>query len=157
MEGTPNEALVYDKYVWITLGWYRDNWWKVERTTDKVITNCTDEDVEQFLIRSVGIVQANEAENVNGETDVQLVRLYSHHITQYAHSPSPPTHTHTHISIECMTRYQLIHIHPLYRLLRSLKLSTKAFWRHLDMILKYQPSMPMILSGLLQEHSIGVS
>lgn len=74
-KGDPNPEFVYDKYVWITLGWYRDDWWKAERQGDDVVTNCTDEDVEQFLPNSIAIIQANTAENTTGETNVDLVRL----------------------------------------------------------------------------------
>ena len=74
-EGEADPRFAYDKYVWITLGWYRDGWWRVERLRDNLVTNCTDKDVEQFLPQSLGIIQANTADNTTAETDVELVGL----------------------------------------------------------------------------------
>ena len=62
----------YEKYVWITIGWYGEDWWKTERMTDDAI-NCTDSDVEQFLPNTLAILQANTAENSSATTDVDLV------------------------------------------------------------------------------------
>lgn len=42
---------------------------------DDVVTNCTDEHVEQFLPHSIAIIQANTADNTTAETNVELVRL----------------------------------------------------------------------------------
>lgn len=72
-EGEVNETLRYEKYVWITLGWYTEGWWRVEREQDPTL-NCTDADVEQFLPNTVAILQANTADNASATTDVLLVR-----------------------------------------------------------------------------------
>ena len=67
-----NAEFRFEKYVWITIGWYVEDWWKVERMADSD-TNCTDADVEQFLPNTLAILHANTAENDSATTDVDLV------------------------------------------------------------------------------------
>ncbi len=67
-----SEELRYEKYVWITLGWYGDEWWRVERLTNDTL-DCTDQDVEQFLPNTLAVIQANTAINESSPTNVVLV------------------------------------------------------------------------------------
>lgn len=59
-------------YVWITLGWYRDNWWTRAVSQDE-LPQCTDDLLEPLLYQSIGIQQSNSAEDNNTPTDVNLV------------------------------------------------------------------------------------
>lgn len=60
-------------YVWITLGWYSDQWWTAEVANDP-LTDCRDEQLEElFLPQTLGILQANSASDEKAQTDVMLV------------------------------------------------------------------------------------
>lgn len=65
----------YERYVWITLGWYGEEWWTLTNNT----ANCTNQDVEQFLPNTIAVLQANMARNDSATTDVQLVRMLCMH------------------------------------------------------------------------------
>jgi len=67
-------AFHYRSYVWITLGWYRERWWKAEVAQDNQV-NCTDAELEQLLERTIAIQQFPVAENRTVPTDVSLVSL----------------------------------------------------------------------------------
>jgi hypothetical protein len=60
-------------YVWITLGWYHDQWW-TEHVSQDYITNCTDESLEPLVNRAIGIQQENFAQDENAPTSVNLVK-----------------------------------------------------------------------------------
>jgi len=64
-------AFHYRSYVWITLGWYREQWWKAEVAQDNQV-NCTDAELEQLLERTIAIQQFPVAENRTVPTDVSL-------------------------------------------------------------------------------------
>ncbi|XP_064382160.1 gamma-aminobutyric acid type B receptor subunit 1-like [Halichondria panicea] len=66
-----SEELRYEKYVWITLGWYGNEWWRVERLMNDTL-NCTNQDVEQFLPNTLAVIQANTAINESSPTNVGL-------------------------------------------------------------------------------------
>lgn len=73
-EAEVNMEFRYEQYVWITLGWYGEEWWTL--SNDSV--NCTDQDVEQFLPNTIALFHANTADNESAPTDVLLVRtLYT--------------------------------------------------------------------------------
>lgn len=67
-------AFHYRSYVWITLGWYREQWWKAEVAQDSQV-NCTDAELEQLLERTIAIQQFPVAENRTVPTDVSLVSV----------------------------------------------------------------------------------
>lgn len=59
-------------YVWITLGWYRDQWW-TETVSQDIIPGCTDDVLEPLISQSIGIQQTNSAPDRNAATNVNLV------------------------------------------------------------------------------------
>lgn len=61
-------------YVWITLGWYRDQWW-TETVSQDEIEGCSDSVIESLLYQSIAIQEANSAADVNARTDVNLVNI----------------------------------------------------------------------------------
>lgn len=64
------------EYVWITLGWYRDQWWSEEISQD-TLPNCTDSILEPLLSRTIGIQEANSPSDRDAPTDVYLVILHA--------------------------------------------------------------------------------
>jgi len=59
-------------YVWITLGWYGDNWWTETVSKDR-LPECSDTLLEQFLLQSVAVQELNLALDLTAPTDVNLV------------------------------------------------------------------------------------
>lgn len=59
-------------YVWITLGWYHDQWW-TEDVSQDVIPGCSDILLEPLMSQTISIQQANSAPDINAPTDVNLV------------------------------------------------------------------------------------
>ena len=68
-----NEAEFYvPGYVWITLGWYGDNWW-TETVAQDSLPECSDNSLKQLLLQSVAIQELNLALDLTAPTDVNLV------------------------------------------------------------------------------------
>lgn len=68
-----NPEYHYPGYVWITPGWYRDNWWREEVARDSEIP-CSDQDLEQFILNILSIQISNGTTDPSSPTDVNLVR-----------------------------------------------------------------------------------
>jgi len=64
--------------VWITPGWYGNNWWR----SDKAPINCTDAEMQRVLDRSLAVLQYPIVER-EAITASGIVSTYTH------------THTHT--------------------------------------------------------------
>lgn len=67
----PNPEYHYPGYVWITPGWYKDNWWREEVAEDPTIP-CSNQDLEPFTL---SIQISNGISDPSSPTDVNLVRL----------------------------------------------------------------------------------
>ena len=67
----------YPHFIWITLDWYPSKWWTSQVAGDDPAVNCTDEQFEQILNRSLVIAQYPQAENNSSPTDVRMVCKYS--------------------------------------------------------------------------------
>ena len=67
-------AFHYRSYVWITLGWYRHQWWTVDVAQDDQV-NCTDAELDTLLERSIAVQYFPTAENRTAPTDVSLVSV----------------------------------------------------------------------------------
>ena len=63
------QNLRYPGYVWITQGWYSDQWW----TEGDV--NCTGEDLEFFVEGAIAISHFPTASNETEATDIEIVSL----------------------------------------------------------------------------------
>jgi len=72
--------------VWITPGWYGNNWWR----SDKAPINCTDAEMQRVLDRSLAVLQYPVVER----EAVTASGIVSTH-----------THTHTHTEFEPCTLY----------------------------------------------------
>ena len=70
----PNPEHHYPGYVWITLGWYRDDWWRETATSDDDI-QCSDEDLEPLIRNALSIQLGNTTMNTSVPTDVGMVSL----------------------------------------------------------------------------------
>ena len=46
----------YPHYVWLLPGWFEENWWKDEDTTDEIV--CTQEEMKTMLKNALGITEA---------------------------------------------------------------------------------------------------
>lgn len=68
----PDPQLYVPGYVWITLGWYRDQWW-TEEVSREIIPGCDDTTLEPLINQTIGIQQANSAPDRQAPTDVNLV------------------------------------------------------------------------------------
>ena len=68
-------------YVWITLAWYRDNWWTESVSLD-YLPECPDQMLGEFLFQSIGILQANSAEDADAPTDVYLVSFINDYVME---------------------------------------------------------------------------
>ena len=69
------QNLTYPGYVWITQGWYSDQWWMEEDT------NCTREEMKSFLERAIAISHFPTASSENDITDSGIVSISCMHIT----------------------------------------------------------------------------
>ena len=69
-------AFHYRSYVWITLGWYHQLWWRVEVAQDDQV-NCTDTELDMLLERTIAVQHFPTAENRTASTDVSLVGVMS--------------------------------------------------------------------------------
>ena len=65
----------YPNFIWITLDWYPSRWWTAEVAGNDPTVNCTDQQFEQLLNRSLVIAQYPQAENISAKTDVRMVRV----------------------------------------------------------------------------------
>ena len=68
----PNPEHHYPGYVWITFGWYQENWWSAD-VTDNSSLHCSDEDLEPFLRNTFSIQLGNSTMDSTAPTDVKLV------------------------------------------------------------------------------------
>ena len=59
--------LCHPGYVWITQGWYSDQWWM------EGDMNCTGEDLESFLEGAIAISHFPTASNESEATDIGIV------------------------------------------------------------------------------------
>ena len=59
-------------YVWITLGWYQDQWW-TEAISQDILLGCNDSLIEPLMIQMIAVQQANFALDEDAPTDVNLV------------------------------------------------------------------------------------
>jgi len=67
------QNMTYPGYVWITQGWYSDQWWMEEGT------NCTRKEMESFLNGTIAISHFPTASNENDTTDTGIVSVYLLH------------------------------------------------------------------------------
>ena len=65
------QNLTYPGYVWITQGWYSDQWWMEEDT------NCTREEMKSFLNGTIAISHFPTASNENDTMDSGIVSAHS--------------------------------------------------------------------------------
>ena len=70
----PNPEHHYPGYVWITLGWYRDDWWRERVAGDNQI-RCSDIDLEPFMRNTFSLQLGNSTLDTSAETNVGLVSL----------------------------------------------------------------------------------
>ena len=63
-------------FVWLIHGWYKLRWWTAEVAQDSEV-DCTDDQLEQLLRRSLAILQIPTADNTTAPTDVELVSINS--------------------------------------------------------------------------------
>ena len=68
----PDPQYYVPGYVWITLGWYRDQWW-TEDVSQDIIPGCDDATLEPLIDQTIGIQQTNSAPDKQAPTDVILV------------------------------------------------------------------------------------
>ena len=66
---SPNPEHHYPGYVWITLGWYQDDWWREGVASNDTI-QCSDADLEPFIRRTFSIQIGNSSAS---QTNVGLV------------------------------------------------------------------------------------
>ena len=67
------QNMTYPGYVWITQGWYSDQWWTEEDT------NCTRKEMNSFLNGTIAISHFPTASNENDTTDTGTVSVYLLH------------------------------------------------------------------------------
>ena len=48
------KGMTYPRYVWLTYGWYRKDWWRAEGSAIPV--NCTDAQLAMVLNNSLAII-----------------------------------------------------------------------------------------------------
>ncbi|XP_064390840.1 gamma-aminobutyric acid type B receptor subunit 2-like [Halichondria panicea] len=60
----------YPKYAWLTYGWYQDRWWTEEVYPE--LTNCTDNQLAEFLHRSIALQLLPNLNELNATTDTGL-------------------------------------------------------------------------------------
>lgn len=70
----PNPAHHYPGYVWITLGWYRHDWWREAVANDSQI-QCSDKYLEPFIRNTFSIQLGNATLDTSTTTDVGIVSL----------------------------------------------------------------------------------
>ena len=76
--------LVYPNYAWIFYGLYPTRWW-TEEVTRVPLEDCTDEQLEQFLFKSRGIMahivpEPNSLDSPSSAGIVSVVRIVLHNI-----------------------------------------------------------------------------
>lgn len=62
-------------FVWLIHGWYKQHWWKTGVVSND--TNCTDQEIEAQVKRSIAILQIPTSDNVTATTDVGLVSFFN--------------------------------------------------------------------------------
>ena len=78
----PNPEHHYPGYIWITFGWYQENWWR-ESGADSSSLPCSDEDLEPFLRNTFSIQLGNNSVDRTAATDVKLVSQLCSSINLY--------------------------------------------------------------------------
>ena len=78
---SPNAEHHYPGYIWITLGWYQDDWWRGGVASDDSI-RCTSEDLEPFIRRTLSIQIDNSSAS---QTDVGLVSQENKYVVELLH------------------------------------------------------------------------
>lgn len=108
-------------YVWLIHGWYKQHWWTAEVAKDDVV-DCTNEELEDLVKRSIAILQIPSADNFTSPTDVQLVRsqvLLIHTCT--SHAKFVDVHMYVQNSRKCFN----VHCLCYHRLLLSSEICMK--------------------------------
>ena len=72
VKGEEDPTHYYHGYIWITLGWYHKQCWMAEVARDNEV-NCTDDELERLLERTIAIQQFPTADNMSAPTNVSLV------------------------------------------------------------------------------------
>lgn len=70
----PNPEHHYPGYVWITLGWYRDDWWT--EADDQIM--CSNSDIEPFIRNTFSIQIGNGSFDASADTNVAIVSQCAH-------------------------------------------------------------------------------
>ncbi len=63
-------------YVWMTYGWYEENWWKAKVNPEQVPADCTDSHLAEFLHGSMVLQLVPTLNDSNSMTDTGLVSMY---------------------------------------------------------------------------------
>lgn len=66
------QNLRYPGYVWITHGWYSEQWWMEGGV------NCTGDELQSFLEGAIAISHFPTASNENEATDIGIVSVCLH-------------------------------------------------------------------------------
>ena len=66
-----HRGIRYPHHVLLTLGWYGQNWWRVEDPN----LSCTAQERESVLNRSLAFLQCDFLEDLNTTTDTAIVNL----------------------------------------------------------------------------------
>ena len=64
---------IYPRYVFMTYDWFPPKWWTFERSHDVVHVNCTDEELANFIERSLSFQWRPVPDNENVLTDTGKV------------------------------------------------------------------------------------
>ena len=63
---------MYPNYAWIVLGWFEDDWWTQGKNPSSI--DCTDDQLGEFLHRTLAILVFAVASDEDAATDTQLVK-----------------------------------------------------------------------------------
>ena len=66
-------GFTYPRYAWVTNGWYQNNWWTEEVNQEQI--DCSDDELAEFLHRSLVLEMLPEHNDSNAPTDVRLVSI----------------------------------------------------------------------------------
>ena len=61
----------YPRYVWITYGWYHDNWWTSAVNNHPI--RCSEDELVMLLRLSISIETDPVPDDFDASTDVQMV------------------------------------------------------------------------------------
>ena len=71
-------GFTYPRYAWVTNGWYQNNWWTEEVNQEQI--DCSDDELAEFLHRSLVLKMLPEHNDSNAPTDVRLVSIEQIHL-----------------------------------------------------------------------------